>query len=488
MSLKNFKETETNKVEMDIVISRDAFENAINKVFAKSKKSIAIPGFRKGKATRGLVEKFYGKQVFYEDAINDLLPGEIDAAVKETPYRIAGMPEVTDVDFDGEEGITAKVTFVRYPDVKVTAYKGLEVEKLVVKTEDAEVDAELERTRARYARTIEVNDRAAQKDDTVTIDYEGFCEGVAFDGGKAEGHKLKLGSNTFIPGFEDQIIGKNIGDEFDVNVKFPEDYHAKELAGKDATFKCKLNAIEFEELPALDDDFAKDASEFETFAEYKADVKAKIEARHGAEAEVRLAEQLTKALTDNVEAEIPEALIDREKENLVREYDYQLRSQGLSLDMILKYTGMSLDDVRARYGDMATINVKKQLALEEIVKAENIEASDEEVEKKYNEMAEQFGMKVEDVKSRISVDDLAYDVKSIKAFELVKENAKITEKAVTAEELEKLNAPETTEKSEEKPEETEEKSEETEEKPKKKTTRKPRAKKTAEPADAPTEE
>ena len=495
MSLKNFKETETNKVEMDIVISRDVFENAINKVFSKAKKNIAIPGFRKGKATRGLVEKFYGKQVFFEDAINDLLPGEIDAAVKETPYRIAGMPEVTDVDFEAEDGITAKVTFVRYPDVKVKAYKGLEVEKAIVKTEDSEVDAELERTRARYARTIEVNDRPAQKDDTVTIDYEGFCDGVAFDGGKAEGHKLKLGSNTFIPGFEDQIIGKNIGDEFDVNVKFPEDYHAKELAGKDATFKCKLNAIEYEELPALDDDFAKDASEFETFAEYKADVKAKIENRHNAEAEVRLAEQLTKALTDNVEAEIPEALIDREKENLVREYDYQLRSQGLSLDMILKYTGMKLDDVRARYADMALTNVKKQLALEEIVKAENIEASDEEVEKKYNEMAEQFGMKVEEVKSRISAEDLAYDVKSIKAFELVKDNAKITEKSVTAEELEKMNAAESAE------EKSEEKSEEKAEKPKRKTAakkakteeepaaeekkpaKKPRAKKTAEPTE-----
>ncbi len=492
MSLKNFKETETNKVEMDIVISRDVFENAINKVFAKSKKNIAIPGFRKGKATRGLVEKFYGKQVFFEDAINDLLPSEIDAAVKETPYRIAGMPEVTDVDFEAEEGVTAKVTFVRYPDVKVKAYKGLEVEKAIVKTEDSEVDAELERTRARYARTIEVTDRPAQKDDTVTIDYEGFCDGVAFDGGKAEGHKLKLGSNTFIPGFEDQIIGKNIGDEFDVNVKFPEDYHAKELAGKDATFKCKLNAVEYEELPALDDDFAKDASEFETFAEYKADVKAKIENRHNAEAEVRLAEQLTKALTDNVEAEVPEALVDREKENLVREYDYQLRSQGLSLDMILKYTGMKLDDVRARYADMALINVKKQLALEEIVKAEKIEASDEEVEKKYNEMAEQFGMKVEDVKSRISAEDLAYDVKSIKAFELVKENAKITEKSVTAEELEKMNAAEN----------AEEKSEEKAEKPKRKTAakkakteedapaaeekkpaKKPRAKKAAEPTE-----
>ncbi len=498
MSLKNFKETETNKVEMDIVISRDVFENAINKVFAKSKKNIAIPGFRKGKATRGLVEKFYGKQVFFEDAINDLLPSEIDAAVKETPYRIAGMPEVTDVDFEAEEGVTAKVTFVRYPDVKVKAYKGLEVEKAIVKTEDSEVDAELERTRARYARTIEVTDRPAQKDDTVTIDYEGFCDGVAFDGGKAEGHKLKLGSNTFIQGFEDQIIGKNIGDEFDVNVKFPEDYHAKELAGKDATFKCKLNAVEYEELPALDDDFAKDASEFETFAEYKADVKAKIENRHNAEAEVRLAEQLTKALTDNVEAEVPEALVDREKENLVREYDYQLRSQGLSLDMILKYTGMKLDDVRARYADMALINVKKQLALEEIVKAEKIEASDEEVEKKYNEMAEQFGMKVEDVKSRISAEDLAYDVKSIKAFELVKENAKITEKSVTAEELEKMNAAENAENAEN----AEEKSEEKAEKPKRKTAtkkakteedapaaeekkpaKKPRAKKAAEPTE-----
>lgn len=466
MSLKNYKETQTNTVEMDIVIARDTFENAINKVFAKAKKNISVPGFRKGKATRGLVEKYYGKQVFYEDAINDLLPEEIAAAAKETSFRIAGMPEVTDVDFDGEDGITAKVTFVRYPDVKVKAYKGLEVDKITVKTEDAEVEAELERTRKRYARTVEVTDRPAAKDDTADIDYEGFCDGVAFDGGKAAGHKLKLGSGSFIPGFEDQVVGKNVGDEFDVNVKFPEDYHAAELAGKDATFKCKLNAIEFEELPALDDDFAKDASEFETFDEYKADVKAKIENRHSGEAEVRLAEELTKALTANVEAEIPAALVDKEKENLVREYDYQLRSQGLSLDMILKYTGMKLDDIRDRYSDMALTNVKKQLALEEIVKAENIEATDEEVEKKYAEMAEQFGMKVEDVKSRITAEDLAYDVKSIKAFELVKETAKVTEKTMTAEELEKLNAPA----------ETEEAAEEKAEKPKRKTAAKKAAK------------
>ncbi len=464
MSLKNFKETEINKVEMDIVISKEAFENAINKVFHKAKKNISIPGFRKGKATRGLVEKFYGKQVFYEDAINDLLPSEIDAAAKETGFRIAGMPEVDDVDFENEEGITAKVTFIRFPDVTVKNYKNLAVEKVVIKTEDAEIEAELERTRARYARTVEVTDRAATKDDTVTIDYEGFCDGVAFDGGKADGHKLKLGSNTFIPGFEDQIIGKNVGDELEVNVTFPEEYNAKELAGKPATFKCKVNAISFEELPALDDDFAKDASEFDTFAEYKADITAKIEKRHEAEAEARLAETLTKALTDEVEAEIPNALVEKEQENLLREYDYQLRSQGLSLDMIIKYTGMSLDDIRARYADMALINVKKQLALEEIVKSESIEATEEEVEKKYEEMASQFGMKVEDVKSRITFEDLAYDVKAIKAFELVKDTAKVTEKSVTAEEFEKMNAPE------------EEKTEEKAEKPKRKTAAKKAAK------------
>ena len=463
MSLKNFKEIETNKVEMELTISKDTFEAAINKVFLKARKNIAIPGFRKGKATRGLIEQYYGKQVFYEDALNDLLPAEIDNSAKETGFRVAAMPEITDVDFENADGILVKVAFVRFPDVKVNAYKGLEVEKVIVKTEDAEVDAELERARKRNSRTIEVTDRAAAKDDTADINYEGFCDGVAFDGGKAEGHKLKLGSGTFIPGFEDQVIGKNVGDEFDVNVTFPEEYHAKELAGKEAVFKCKLNALQYEELPELDDEFAKDASEFDTLAEYKADIKAKIEKRHDAEAEARLADALVKALCANVEAEIPEALVEKEKENCVREYDYQLRSQGLSLDMLLKYTGMSLDDVRARYADMALINVKKQLALDEIVKAENIEASEEDVEKKFVEMASQFGMKVEDVKARITAEDLAYDVKSIKAFEMIKDAAKVTDKVVTAEEFEKMNAPE------------EAAEEPKEEKPKRKTTRKPKA-------------
>ena len=439
MSLKNYKEIDTNKVEMNIVIAKDVFETAINNVFKKNAKHIAIPGFRKGKATRGLVEKFYGKTVFYEDAINDLLPAEIDAAAKETPFKIAGMPEVTDVDFEAEEGVVCVVTFVRYPDVKLSAYKGLEVEKVLVKTEDAEVEAELERVRARYSRTIAVTDRAAAMNDTVDINYEGFVDGVAFDGGKADNHKLKLGSGAFIPGFEDQIVGKEIGSEFDVIVTFPEDYGAEELAGKEATFKCKLNGIEFEELPTLDDEFAKDASEFDTLDEYKADIKAKIEKRHDAEAEVRLAEELTKALVANVEADVPEVLVDKEQDMLVREYDYNLRAQGLSLEMLTKYTGMKVSDIKERYKDQAVINVKKQLAIDEIVKAEKVEASEEEIENKYEEMAQQFGMKVEDVKARITAEDLAEDVKGIKAFELVKNAAKVAEKTVTQEELNKLN-------------------------------------------------
>ncbi len=440
MSLKNFKELKNNKVDMTIVISKEVFENAVNNVFKKNAKNISIPGFRKGKATRGLVEKFYGKTVFYEDAINDLLPNEIDAAAKETPFKIAGELEVSDVDFEAKDGIVCKVSFVRYPDVKVSAYKGLEVEKVTVATEDAEVDAEIERTRQRYSRTISVSDRAAKEGDTVDINYEGFCDGKAFDGGKAENHKLKLGSGQFIPGFEDQIAGKNIGEEFDVVVTFPTEYHAEELAGKEATFKCKLNGIEFEELPELDDEFAKDASEFDTLAEYKADVKAKIEKRHDAEAEVRLAEALTKALVANTEADVPACLVEKEVDMLVREYDYNLRAQGLSLEMLIQYTGMKLEDIKARYKEQADLNVRKQLALAEIIGAEKVEATEADIEAKYEEMATQFGMKSEDVKARITAEDLAEDIKSIKAFELVKENAKVSEKKVTAEELAKMEA------------------------------------------------
>ena len=476
MSMKQYKEIDAGKVEMDIVIAKDVFEAAVNKVFLKNKNRITVPGFRKGKAPRGLIEQFYGKSVFYEDAVNDLLPSEIESAVKETPFRIAGMPEVTDVNFDGEDGVGAKVTFVRYPDVTVKAYKGLKVDKVKVAVEDSELENELESVRRRYARTIEVTDRAAQNDDTVTIDYLGTVDGVPFDGGKAEGHKLKLGSGSFIPGFEEQVVGKKIGDEFDVNVTFPKEYHAEELAGKDAVFACKLHAIEYEELPTLDDEFAKDASEFDTLDAYKADLKAKIEKRHDEEAENRMLGELNKALCDNTDVTIPDVMIDREKENLLREYDYQLRSQGLSLDIIMQYTGMKLEDIRERYADQAKANVIRQLALEEVVKAEKIEATDADIDARYDEMAKQFGMKVEDVKGRIAREDLAEDIKIGKAFDLVKDAAKVTEKVVSSAEFAEMNAPKAEGKAEE---------EKKEEKPKK--TRKAPAKK-ADDAEAAKEE
>ena len=273
--LKNTQETAVNTVEVTLVIDREKFNKAVLDAYKKEVKKIQIPGFRKGKAPKSIIEKMYGKGVFYEPALNAIAPAEADAAIAECGFKPVATPEIADVDFDNEEGVIVKVTFTRRPDVKLGNYKGIAAEKTTVIVEDSEVDAELANVQKRYARTIEVTDRAAENGDITTIDYEGFVDGVPFDGGKAEGHKLTLGSGAFIPGFEDQIVGKSVSDDaFEVNVKFPEEYHAEELKGKDAQFKVVLHKIEKEELPELDDEFAKDASEFDTLDEYKADIKA----------------------------------------------------------------------------------------------------------------------------------------------------------------------------------------------------------------------
>ena len=438
MKLKNVKETAKNKVELTVVIDRAAFEAAVTAVFKKNVKKIAVPGFRKGKAPRGIIEKFYGKGVFFEDALNELLPETMEAAIKETGFTPVETPSVTDVDFEAKEGIVLKAQFIRRPDVKLGEYKGYDVTKYTVKVTAADVENELEATRKRYARTVYVDDRAVENGDIANIDYEGFADGVAFDGGKAEGHKLTIGSGQFIPGFEEQIIGHKIGEEFDINVKFPEDYHAEELKGKEVVFKIKLNAIEKEELPELDDEFAKDASEFDTLAEYKKDIKAKIEKRNDDDADMRVGETLAEKLCSAIEADIPEVMYEKETELLVREYDINLRQQGLSLEMLMQYTGMKMEDIKARYAVMAVSNVKKQLALAEIVKAENITADDAAVEARFEELAKEFGMKVEDVKARIDVEDIKSEVATLKAFEVVKNSAKVTEKKVTREELEAI--------------------------------------------------
>jgi len=437
MSLKTSSEIEKNKVELSVIIEKDSFAAAVEKAYKKNVGKISVPGFRKGKAPKGIIEKFYGKTVFYEDALNDLLPTEIDAAVKETGFVAADTPAFENVDFENEEGVLVKVTFLRVPDVTLGEYKGIEAVKTIVEATDKDVDAELEKVRVRYSRTIDVTDRAAQKDDTVVIDYAGSVDGVPFEGGKADGHKLKLGSNSFIPGFEDQIVGKNNGDEFDVNVTFPEEYHAEELKGKAAVFQVKLNSISFEELPTLDDEFAKDASEFDTLNEYKADLKAKIEKKNSDEADHRLGEDIAASLCDLVEADIPEVMFEKEIDLLVREYDYNLRNQGFTLEMFMQYTGMKIEDLRERYRKGAVINVKKQLALNEISKLEKIEVLEGDLEKRFTELAEQYNMKVEEIKAKLPEEDIKNELAILKAFEVVKNSAKITERTISAEEFAK---------------------------------------------------
>lgn len=434
--LKNTQETAVNTVEVTLVIDREKFNKAVLDAYKKEVKKIQIPGFRKGKAPKAIIEKMYGKGVFYEPALNAIAPAEADAAIAECGFKPVATPEIADVDFDNEEGVIVKVTFTRRPDVKLGSYKGIAATKTTVSVEDAEVDQELANVQKRYARTIEITDRAAENGDITTIDYEGFVDGVPFDGGKAEGHKLTLGSGAFIPGFEDQIVGKSVSDDaFEVNVKFPEEYHAEELKGKDAQFKVILHKIEKEELPELDDEFAKDASEFDTLAEYKADIKAKMEKRNADEADRKLSADLSEELAKLVEAEIPQVMYDKEVELLVREYDLNLRQQGLSLDMLIQYTGMTLDSIKEQYKPIAEINVKKNLALEEIIKAEDVKATEEDVEKRYEEIANAYNMKVEEVKKSLPAENLEEEVQSIKAFDIVKAAAKVKERTVTAAEL-----------------------------------------------------
>lgn len=434
--LKNTQETAVNTVEVTIVIEKERFEKAVNDAYKKEVKKIQLPGFRKGKAPKALIEKYYGKTVFYESALNAIAPEEADAAIAECGFKPVATPEISDVNFEAEDGVEVKVTFTRRPDVKLGKYKGISATKTTVAVEDADVDAELANVQKRYARTIEVTDRAAENGDITTIDYEGFVDGVPFAGGKAEGHKLTLGSGAFIPGFEEQIVGKSVAEEaFEVNVKFPEEYHAEELKGKDAQFKVILHKIEKEELPELDDEFAKDASEFDTLAEYKADIKAKMEKRNADEADRKLSADLSEELAKLVDAEIPSVMYDKEVELLVREYDLNMRQQGLSLDMFLQYTGMTLDSIKEQYKPIAEVNVKKNLALEEIIVAEKITADEADVEKRYEEIANAYNMKVEEVKKSLPAENLEEEVCSIKAFDVVKNAAKVTERTVTAAEL-----------------------------------------------------
>ncbi len=428
MELIKNEKTESNKYELQFKLDRAAFDDACTRVYNREKGKINVPGFRRGKAPRAIIEKMYGKGVFYEDALNELIPENYEEAVKEAGIEIVGQPEIDVVSIEDDGVVIKAVTFV-VPEVKIEGYRGIAATKTTYTVTDEEVDHEIGHVREHNAREIDVTDRPAEEGDTANIDYEGFCDGVAFEGGKGEGHDLKLGSGSFIPGFEEQVAGHNVGDEFDVNVTFPEKYHAAELAGKEAVFKCKLNAIKHDELPELDDEFAKDVSEFDTFEEYREDMKKKIGERKEKAADAEVEEQLIDYLVAHIEADIPAPMYDAEAENIVRDYDMRLRSQGLDLSTYMKYTNQTLDTLREQVRPQAERQVKTRLALTEIAKEEDIKVEDDAVEAEYTRMAEMYSMDVENVKSAIAKEDIAADLRLKAAVDLVKSAAVITEKA-----------------------------------------------------------
>ena len=426
MSLKSQETIAANQQKITFDVDHATFENAINKVYKKAVKNITVPGFRKGKAPRPLVEKMYGKEVFYEDAINEVIPDAYTEVIKEETRVIVSRPEF-DVVSIGDEGVVLSATYFTKPEVEIADYLGIAVERPVSHATDEEVEEELKRVQNRNSRMIEITDRAAENGDLVTIDFEGFVDGTPFDGGKAEGHQLKLGSGQFIPGFEDQVIGHNIGDNFDVNVTFPADYHAENLAGKEAVFKCALHAIKYTELPTLDDDFAKDVSEFDTLDEYKADIKAKAEEEHKKHADNHVDEALIKALIEKLQGDIPVCMFENETENLVRDYDNRLRMNGLDLKTYFQYTGMDLDKLREQMRPDAERQVKTRLALEKIAATENLVASEEEIAEEYKRLADMYGMEEDKVKEAVDPEAVAEDLKVKKAIELVREKAVVTE-------------------------------------------------------------
>ena len=433
MSLIKKELTEKSGYVMEFSVSKEVFEKAEIAAYKKNVKNINVPGFRKGKAPKAIIERMYGKGVFFEDAINACIPEAFEEALKESELNIVGNPQFDIVSTDGDIVLKA-VGFVK-PEVAIKGYDALKVAKKVDKVTEKEVKEEIERVRERNARTIEITDRACKKKDIANINYEGFVDGVAFDGGKGENHDLKIGSGSFIPGFEDQIVGKKIGEEFDVNVTFPEDYHAKELAGKAAVFKTKLNAIKFEELPALDDEFAKDVSEFDTLDEYKADVKAKLQKRNEDKAEGEFETAVAEALMEKLEAEIPEVMYEIETENYVRDYDARLRSNGLDLKTYFKYTGLTLDALRAQMRPQAERQVKVRLALEKIAALENVAVTEDEINAEYARIAAMHNVPEEQVKSLIAKEDVEADMKVAAAMKFVKEHVKApaAKKAAAAE-------------------------------------------------------
>ena len=429
MELKNTEKQEHSVVALTIEITKAEFEAAKDKAFKKTGKNITVPGFRKGKAPRKMIEKLYGEGVFFEEAFNILYPQAMDMAVEKSGIKMVGRADV-DLGEPAEEGgltIIAKVPVE--PEVELGEYKGIEVEKETVKVLQADVKAELNRMAQRNART-ETVERKAKKNDTVDIDFEGFVDGVPFEGGKAEHHELTLGSGAFIPGFEDQLIGCKAGDEKDVVVTFPKEYHAEELAGKEATFKCKVHKVEETILPEIDDEFAKDVSDTcETLDDLKKEITERLKAERQEAADNAFEEKVLDAVIDGMKADIPAAMIDAQVDTIVQDFGYRLQMQGMGLEQYLKMTGTEMGAFRAMFQSQAERQVKTRLALQKVVELEGITVSDTELEEEYAKMAEQYKMEVEKVKAIVSKEALEGDLKISNALEFIKKNAKVKKAA-----------------------------------------------------------
>ena len=425
MALKEcLKKEAANAYELTVSVDGEIFEKAINKVYKKQVKKINIPGFRKGKAPRHIIERMYGTEVFYDDAMQECYPDALYEAAKEQGLEIVAVEKLEAIEA-GKDGFTFKTDIIVKPTLTVDGYKGFEIEKKSTEVTDELVDEEIEKVRDRNSRMVTVEDRAAEIGDTVVFDFEGFTDGVPFEGGKAENYSLALGSGNFIPGFEEQLVGHSTGEEFSINVTFPEEYQAEEFKGKDAEFKINLHEIKTKELPEVDDEFVKDVSDKETLDEYKVQLRAEIAKRLADEAEKDVDNQISEKLIALATDEIPEAMYDNQASDMVRDFDMRLRSQGMDLNTYMQYMGTDVNGLKAMYKDEAEKRVKLRLVLEAIAAQENIEVTEEDLDAEYGKMAEAYKMDVEKVKAAVPADSLTEDLKVQKALELVKNNAVI---------------------------------------------------------------
>ena len=453
MNVKATNKVETNRYELELEVSPEEFNDAINAVYKRESKKMNIPGFRKGKAPRHFIEKYYGEEVFYEAAIDHLYRPMVMEAVEKSGLQVISIGEFKIDEIGKDKGILCKLNVVTKPEAAIEGYKGIEVTRPSVEVTAEDIDREIDRVRERNSRIITVEDRAAENGDMVTIDFDGYVDGKQFDGGKAENYELTLGAGQFIPGFEDQVIGHNVGDEFDIDVTFPEDYHAEELKGKPAVFKIKLHEIKMKELPVVDDEFVKDVSEFDTVDDYRKDIEKHLTEQREKAADNDVENQLVEAVIEKVQAEIPDEMVENEVDEIINSFAYRLQSQGLKLETYLKYTGQTTDDLRVQYKPQAERQVKVRLGLEKIAELENLKPTEEETEAEYQKLSDAYGMPLESVKNLVTVEGINGDIQNQKAIDLVKANAVIVEKKEEEKKAEKKPAKKRTSKKKEEPKE-----------------------------------